>query len=172
MTSLDQFWASAIADALEKAELAGRADIADYLKLRASNDLLRASSVKWLMRGFTEAGDDLLMQGKRLTLNTSAENQFSLGNATMRGSRLEFSHGLRHLSVEAGWPRLPQDGFMRGGALAAARVSHRGKKKDNALLALVRLEEGPAWYVEESSTLRLPLPADFFQSHLEILLGG
>ncbi len=41
VSELDEAWAAALAEAEQKARLAGRKDVAEYLSLRNSNDLLR-----------------------------------------------------------------------------------------------------------------------------------
>lgn len=170
MTELDQFWADEIAGALEKAKAAGRNDIADYLTLRASNDFLRSSAVKWLVRCFVDVADDYLRSGKTITLETDTKHSFSVGNSTMAGSRIAFSHGLRRLTVEAGWTRTPEHGFMRGNSLARARISHFGLAKANNELLLIRSGESPLWVVQEDEMIRKPLFDDFFLVHFKYFL--
>lgn len=170
MTELDQFWASEIADALEKAKATGRHDIADYLTLRASNDLLRSASTKWLLRCFIELADELQQQGRRITLETDTKHSFAIGHSTMAGSRISFGFGLRKLTIETGWTRKPEHGFMRGNTLAHARVNHFGFAKANKHLVLIRAGESPQWVVQEDEDLRSPLFDDFFQQHFDLFL--
>jgi hypothetical protein len=50
------------------------------------------------------------------------------------------------LYVEAGWPRTPRDGIVRGGGLAAANIRHLGIKSANEGLLLAKSHTGaPAW---------------------------
>src|SRR2546430_4475240 len=48
MTELDDAWEMALAEAKRRAHAAGRADISEYLNLRARNDLLRHTRTDWL----------------------------------------------------------------------------------------------------------------------------
>jgi hypothetical protein len=170
VTELDQFWAAELAAALEKAKSAGRGDIADYLTLRASNDFLRSVSVKWLMSAFIDTADEFRVKGRPITLETNTKHEFKAGVNTMVGSKLKFSLGLRALSVEAGWTRLPEHGFIRGNGLAQARVSHFGLHKANKDLLLVKIGERPVWVVQEEEFVRTPLFEDFFHQHFSLLL--
>ena len=45
MSELDEAWAAALSEAERKARLAGRGDVAEYLALKNSNDLLRKAGV-------------------------------------------------------------------------------------------------------------------------------
>ncbi|HET9525160.1 MAG TPA: hypothetical protein VFO99_03285, partial [Pyrinomonadaceae bacterium] len=58
MSELDEAWAAALSEAEQKARLAGRKDVAEYLSLKNSNDLLRKAGVQWLMESFTNAAGD------------------------------------------------------------------------------------------------------------------
>jgi hypothetical protein len=73
----------------------------------------------------------------------------------MVGSLIRFRFGVRSLTIEAGWTRTPADGFMRGGALAAARLTHFGQAKHNAELVLLRPgDNAPQWFaVTRNNTL-------------------
>jgi len=170
VTELDQFWANEIAQALERAKAAGRQDIADYLNLRASNDFLRSAAVKWLMRAFVDTGDEFRLKGRDISLETNASHSFSVGHNTMVGSRLSFRCGLRGLTIEAGWTRIPEHGFMRGGGLAFARVSHYGFVKKTKELLLLKIEERPVWVIQEDEQLRTPLFEDFFHENFSFFL--
>jgi hypothetical protein len=169
VTELDKFWADEIAAALETAKAAGRQDIADYLTLRASNDLLRSTAVKWLMKGFIDTGDQLRLSGKQMSLQTDTQHSFTVGHSTMAGPKLTFSSGLRSLTIEAGWTRTPEHGFMRGGALAYARVLHFGFAKATKNLVLIKVGDRPVWAIEEED-LRTPLFEEFFHENFAFFL--
>ena len=49
MSELDEAWAAALSEAERRARLAGRKDVAEYLSLKNSNDLLRKAGVDWLV---------------------------------------------------------------------------------------------------------------------------
>jgi hypothetical protein len=170
VTELDKFWADEIAGALERAKAAGRTDIADYLTLRASNDLLRAVAVKWLLGCFVGVGDEFRAEGRNITIETETQHSFAIGHSMMIGSKLSFRHGLRGLTIEAGWTRTPEHGFMRGGVLAFARVSHYGYARKTRELLLVRIDERPVWVIQEDERLRTPLFEDFFYEHFSFFL--
>lgn len=171
VTELDQFWANELAQALEKAKAAGRNDIADYLTLRASNDFLRSSAVKWLMRSFTDLAEEFRLTGKTISLETDTKHSFRVGHSTMAGSRLSFRYGVRALTIEAGWTRTPEHGFMRGNSLAHAKISHFGITKANKELVLVKTNDSPLWLVQEDEQIRTPLFEDFFHENFSFLLS-
>jgi len=171
VTELDQFWTDEITQALEKARAAGRHDIADYLSLRASNDFLRSAAVKWLMKSFIDLGDEFRRRGREISLKTDTKHTFSVGHSTMAGSKLSFNCGVRSLTIEAGWTRTPEHGFIRGGGLACARISHFGFAKANKELLLVKVKEHPLWVVQEDENVRTPLFEDFFHENFSFFLG-
>ncbi len=170
MTELDQFWANEIASALEKARAAGRGDVAGYLHLRASNDFLRSIAVKWLMKSFVDIGDEFLLRGRNISLETTTSHRFAVGHSTMVGSRLSFRHGVRALTIEAGWTRTPEDGFIRGGGLACARITHFGFARATRELLLVKINEKPVWVLQENENIRSPLFEDFFHENFSLFL--
>jgi hypothetical protein len=76
------------------------------------------------------------------------------------------------LTVEAGWTRAPGDGFMRGGALAAARISHFGMAKQNSELILLRQDNAPHWFAVERDGKRSLFDSRNLQKHFQIFLGA
>ena len=146
MGELDEAWAAALSEAEQKARLTGRKDIADYLKLRNSNDLVRQAGVDWLIAGFTTLAGDANRLGASIQISKTEGHRFSLGTSTMVGRLLTLTSGVRTLSIEAGWPRTPRDGFVRGGGLACANIRHMGIKTASDELLLSRSTSGaPAW---------------------------
>ena len=75
------------------------------------------------------------------------------------------------MMFEAGWTRTPADGIMRGGVLAAGRISHFGMSRSNADLSLAYQGEVPLWHVEASDGRRLPLRIADLNQHFLIFLG-
>ena len=63
----------------------------------------------------------------------------------MVGRLLTLSSGVRQLHIEAGWPRVPRDGVVRGGGLARANIRHFGIKDANESLLLVTSKGVPRW---------------------------
>ena len=54
MNELDEAWSLMLAGAIQNANASGRGDVADYLALKQSNDLIRQTSVDWLFGSFIE----------------------------------------------------------------------------------------------------------------------
>jgi hypothetical protein len=64
----------------------------------------------------------------------------------MVGHLLTLTSGVRTLSIEAGWPRTPRDGVVRGGGLACANIRHMGIKTVSDELLLAKSNSGaPTW---------------------------
>lgn len=146
MGELDEAWAAALSEAEQRARLSGRKDIADYLSLRNSNDLLRQAGVDWLIAVFTTLAGDANRAGASIQVSKKEDHRFPIGTATMVGQLLTLTSGVRTLSIEAGWPRTPRDGFVRGGGLACANIRHMGIKSASDELLLSKSTNGaPAW---------------------------
>src|SRR6185295_6884069 len=120
MSELDEAWALALSEAERRARLAGRSDIADYLSLKNSNDLLRKAGVDWLLAEFNSLAAEANRAGASIQSAKQEGHRFRTGSSTMVGHLLTFTNGVRTLFVEAGWPRTPRDGFVHGGGLAQA----------------------------------------------------
>jgi hypothetical protein len=145
MNELDEAWSQMLAGAMENARASGRGDVADFLALKQSNDALRQTAVDWLFNSFIEIAAEANRRNALVLIEREEPHEFTFNNATMAGSLLRVRLGVRSLTVEAGWTRLPAHGFMRGGALAAARIRHFGIPEADDELILVRGEESPAW---------------------------
>ena len=170
MGELDEAWAAALSEAEQRARLAGRRDVAEYLSLRNSNDLIRTAGVDWLITVFTTLAGDANRNGASIQISKKEDHRFPIGTATMVGHLLKLSSGVRTLYVEAGWPRTPRDGFVRGGGLACANIRHMGIKTASDELLLSKSTTGaPAWksllrkrpFIHESDLRR----------HIGILIG-
>ena len=146
MSELDEAWAVALAEAEQRARLAGRGDVAEYLALRNSNDLLRKAGIDWLMTSFVNLAGDANRAGASIQVANSDGHRFRAGTSTMVGRLVSLTSGVRQLLVEAGWPRVPRDGIVRGGGLAAANVRHVGIRAADEELLLSRSTAGsPQW---------------------------
>jgi len=168
MSELDEAWALALSEAERKARLAGRRDIADYLSLKNSNDLLRKAGVDWLLAEFTTLAADANRAGASIQISKQEGHRFRTGNSTMVGHLLTLSNGIRTLYVEAGWPRTPRDGVVRGGGLACASIRHLGIRAANEEFLLTKSNNGvPAW---KASGTKHALHAAGMRRHLKILL--
>jgi hypothetical protein len=171
LSGFDEEYERTLTEAQQRARARGRGDVADYLTLKAANDTLRASAVEWLLEGFTALAGELNRAGAGVSLARTDAHRFRVGNSTMVGARLVLSRGLRALTVEAGWPRTPRDGIVRGGGLAGARVGHFGDRKAGEELLLVPAEpEAARWFVIEDTGARAEFLEDRLRRHVRRLL--
>lgn len=167
MSELDEAWALALAEAERRARAQGRGDVAEYIALRASNDLMRATGVEWLLSTLTVLAGEANRRGASVRIEKSEGHRFSVGSATMVGTRVVFRAGVRALTIEAGWPREPRDGFVRGGGLACGRIAHFGKRPPDEELLLVREKDGtPEWFILDRTGARAPLHEARLRQHL------
>ena len=171
MSELDEAWIAAVAEAEQKARLAGRRDIAEYLSLKNSNDLLRKAGVDWLVNSFTAHAGEANRHGSSIKISRELAHRFKVGNSTMVGTLLTLTSGVRTLFVEAGWPRTPRDGIVRGGGLACANIRHMGIKNANDELRLLKSSSGaPVWdMTSRSARHKSVLEADI-RRHLALLV--
>jgi hypothetical protein len=146
MSELDEAWAAALSEAERRARLAGRNEVAEYLSLKNSNDLLRKAGIDWLVAGFTVLAGDANRAGASIQILKDDAHRFRTGSSMMVGPLLTLTQGVRRLYVEAGWPRVPGDGVVRGGGLACANIRHMGIRAANEELLLTKSAKGsPAW---------------------------
>jgi hypothetical protein len=159
-----------MAEAQQRARTQGRGDVLDYLSLKAANDTLRARGVEWLLDAFTSAAGELNRGGAGLALARTDAHRFRVGHSMMTGPRLTLTRGLRALTIEAGWPRGPRDGIVRGGGLASALVGHFGDRKAGEELLLLPFEGEPRWFIIEKTGARTELLESRVRTHLNRLL--
>ena len=172
MHELNEFWANSLEQAIEKARAGGRHDVADYLALKAANDALRAAASRWLFESFLEIAHEAIRRGINLRIENENPHRFEMNRATMVGSLVRFVFGIRSMTVETGWTRTPADGFMRGGALAAARLVHFGQPKHNSELVLLRSAKGePEWFALNRDGSRTPFHTRDILEHFAVFIG-
>jgi hypothetical protein len=138
--------------AAQKAAEAGRHELAEYLRLKASNDAIRSTAVGWLVDGFIEAAGEAMRSRENLFVEREEPHTFKRGNSTMVGTLVEMKQGVRKLSLAAGWARHPSHGIMEKGALAFARFTHLGMPKAGSELRLVHGKDLPQW-IDETGTV-------------------
>ena len=171
MDGFDEDYERRLEEARARAGGAGRGDVLEYLNLKATNDRLRARGVEWLLDAFNAAAGELNRAGAGLALARTDAHRFRVGQSTMVGSRLVLRRGVRQLTVEAGWPRAPRDGVVRGGGLASAQVGHFGNARAGEELLLLPTPEGDArWFVLEQTGARSELRNERLRRHLTLLL--
>ena len=172
MDELDAELEARLAEAHERARTSGRNDVADYILLRAANDQLRNEGVARLLEDFTSAAGEANRHGAGLILERTDSHRFQVGNSTMVGTRLALRVGVRALTVEAGWPRTPRDGIVRGGGLACARVSHFGDRTAGDELLLTQTAgDAPRWLILDETRARTELREERVRAHLARLLS-
>lgn len=172
MDELNETWAKMINEATAKARSQGRADVAEYLALKFANDQFRATACRWLFDSFVELSDKANRRGIKLEIENINLHRFAVGHSTMVGSLLKLKRGVKNLTIEAGWTRTPQDGFIRGNGLARARISHFGMSKQNVELLLVRSAENvPQWFAIDREEKRRIFNSTGLQNHFDIFLG-
>jgi hypothetical protein len=173
VSELDEAWAFALAEAELRARQAGHRDIAKYLALRKSNDLLRKIGIEWLISTFETLAGEANRRGGSIQIAKEHGHRFHVGSSTMVGSLLTLSVRVRKLTVEAGWPRAPKDGFIRGGGLACANIKHLGIKPADDELLLVQSPQGtPRWVIREKRGRQAEVHEDTLQKHISLLLAG
>ncbi len=157
--------------AIANAQATGRSDVAEYLALKATNDSIRSIGCQWIFDSFLELSEEVNRRGIRLDIENENPHRFAVGNSTMVGSLLRFKQGVRNLTVEAGWTRTPNDGFMRGGALAMARILHFGMSKSNAELLLIGSQtKTPQWVSVNKDGNRIGFDSEHLRQHFMIFL--
>ncbi|MEO7971183.1 MAG: hypothetical protein ABI698_07785 [bacterium] len=171
-SDLDQTWANELRDAETRARAAGRADISEYLALRRSNDALRQTACNWLLETFRNLAGEMNRAGASLQISTDDNYRFTVGNAALTGKLLKLENGIRQLLVEVGWPRVPRDGFIRGGGIALGRLRHIGIKSASDQIRLVTSPEGsPRWIVENKSA-HAEIREAHIRGHIAVLLDS
>lgn len=172
MNELNEVWATMMKQAIANAQATGRSDVAEYLMLKANNDSIRSTASQWLFDSFLELSEEVNRKGIRLEIESESPHRFSVASSTMVGKLLRFRHGVRCLTIETGWTRTPTDGFMRGGALAHARISHFGISKANAELLLIKLnQDAPFWVTVEKNGTRNEFTSENLREHFRVFLG-
>ena len=167
----DEEYEQKMSEARARASGGGRNEVLEYLDLKAANDAARTRAIEWLLEAFTAAAGELNRAGAGLTLARTEAHRFRVGSSTMVGTRLVLRRGVRALTVEAGWPRAPRDGIVRGGGLASATIGHFGDARaGEELLLLPSPEGGTRWFVLEQTGARAELAEDRLRRHLSRLL--
>jgi len=171
MSELDEAWAAALAEAEQKARMSGRRDLVDYLSLKNSNDLLRKAGSDWLISTFKVLAGEANRAGGVIQMSSLDAHRFRVGTSTMVGILLTLTNGVRTLFIEAGWPRTPRDGVVRGGGLACGNIRHLGIQSASEELLLLKTNTGvPRWTGLRKAGTRRELHEAHLRDHLAILL--
>jgi hypothetical protein len=172
LSELDEAWAMALAEAERRARVSGRNELADYLSLKNSNDLLRRAGVDWLVSTFMTLAGEANRAGSSIQIVREDGYRFRVGTSTMVGNQVVLTNGVRRLFVEAGWPRTPRDGIVRGRGLACGNIRHFGiRKADQELVLSLSNTGSPSWDVRNEHGPSTSLHESDVRRHLWILLG-
>ena len=153
--------------AAEKAALTGRHELAEYLRLKATNDAIRTTAVGWLLDTFLQIVSAAMRERTNLIVEREEPYAFPRGSSTMVGTLIDVKNGVRRLGLAAGWARTPAHGIMQNHALAYARFTHFGMPEAGAELRLIRGQDLPRWLNEEG----VPTDSGELEHHLNILLS-
>ncbi len=171
MNELDEVWSKMIDEAIGNARGSGRHDVADYLTLKASNDAIRSVAVKWLFDSLIEIAAQANRRNSAVAIEREEPHNFTHHGSNMVGSLLRVRQGVRCITLEAGWTRTPGDGFMRGGSLAVAKITHFGEARSNTELLLIHAEERPQWFVAVENRAGASFSSDDLLRHFGIFIG-
>ncbi|MGE0885830.1 MAG: hypothetical protein AB7P14_20010 [Blastocatellales bacterium] len=158
---------------------------AQYMALKAANDQLREQGKQWLWdclnRLCDEANQRFLSEGDpqmgaaSILVGVQSEWQFKVENSTMAGERFGARYRYRTLTVEAGWPRLPEHGFITDGGLARGRIS----LSQNTMLTPQSIAElilkrdasnNPVWFVTKNKSLDGQITEARLREYLNLIL--
>ena len=167
MTELDHIWSQLLETAASKADETQRKHVAEYLRLKASNDAIRELGVRWLFDTVIEIAGPAMSGQHPVTIEREDPHTFIRGTSKMVGSRLFIRQGVRCLTVEAGWARIPSDGIMQKGALAYARIEHFGMQEKGGEIRLVHGEDLPQWLDDTDNFIDIR----GLQLHFDIFIG-
>ena len=156
-----------INNAAQNAYASGRHELAEYLRLKATNDAIRTAAVGWLLDTFLQLASDAMRERSNLIVEREEPYAFPRGSSTMVGTLIDVKNGVRRLGLAAGWARTPAHGIMQNHALAYARFTHFGLAEHGAELRLVRGDDLPQWLDEAA----VPIDSAELERHLHILLS-
>ena len=171
MNALNEVWEQLIAEAAKNPQNIEQAGLAEFLAVKTANDALRETSVRWLLDTMRNAAEHANLKQANITIESADSHRFSMEKMHLAGAMIKFRQGIRCMTVEAGWTRTPSDGFMRGNALAVARITHFGISQENAELHLIKYEDRPQWFTVTKIGLRLSFEITDLIRHFQIFLG-
>jgi hypothetical protein len=171
VAEITEFWSEIVAGHSGEQGALKTGIVADFIALKASNDEIRNRAVEWLIGSFTELAAHANRHNIPIEIERMEPHNFPAYGANMVGVKTNFRHGIRCLTVEAGWTRTPTDGFMRGGALAIAHIRHFGLKQHNTDLALLKVNEKPQWFLIDNDNTAHPIEFENLVRHMSMLVG-
>jgi len=170
VTELDDVWEQMLAESGSSSVVPDRSVLVDFIALKAANDEIRRRAVEWLIAAFMELAAQVNRRNIAVEVESLEPHNFVAYGANMVGPKVNFRYGLRCLTIEAGWTRVPKDGFMRGGALAVAQIRHFGLKRHGADLALLKNGDLPEWHEIDRENVARPIRFHDLVRHLTLLI--
>lgn len=144
---------------------------ADYLSLRAANDMLRERAKTWV---FETLNSLCLEFGPEVQL-ARQEWKFEVGRSVMVGERFGVRSRGKTLLVEIGWPREPAHGFVPDQGLARGRASLSASPMLSARLLeeLILKAAGsgePHWYAVRDGRPGLEVTTTSLRGYIKTML--
>lgn len=164
---------------------------ADYLALKAANDQLRERGKQWLWDSLNRLCDEINQQllaqdasqkgsaslagAPSILSGVQPDWQFKVENAVMAGERYGARFRYRTLTVEVGWPRLPEHGYITDGGLARGRIglSQNTMIEPQPIAELILKKVGgePAWFVFKNKQLGEQITESRLREHLNQIMA-
>ncbi len=145
----------------------------EYLALRAANDLLREKGKAWIFDTF----DQLVREGGLEILVGRQDWEFTVERSTMVGERLGARLSGKTLTIEIGWPRMPEHGFVPNQGLARGRISLSlspmlSARPAEHLILKAAKDNQPIWYSIVETHLGSELTKDRLAEHLNTMISA
>lgn len=172
MNADKNIWISLLGDPEFQEMFSGRGIIGDYIKLREQNDAIREKAVEVLFAAARTLADEASKQGLTVVVEEFDQCRFESRSARVSGPGIRIRHGVRCLTLEAGWTRVASDGVLSEGALALARISHFGIPEKTALLHLLLFEERPRWFTIGRDGIRRSFEAEDLVGHFQLVTAN
>jgi hypothetical protein len=170
VAEISEFWDEFLNGQAGRSVASEHGVVADLIALKATNDQIRQRAVDWLNGSFIELAAHANRHNFSVEIERKEPHNFAAYGGNMVGVKTSFRHGIRCLTVEAGWTRTPTDGFMRGGALAVAHIRHFGLRQHGTDLALLKTGDSPAWFEIDSDNTARPVELESFIRHMSLLI--
>lgn len=171
MTDTDDLFEQFLAAATLHAPVVRNSSLAGFIALKTANDALRTIHSKRFFDLLTSAAAHAAGKGVAIDVEHADGHRFKIEKMTLAGEVYRFRHGIRCLTAEAGWTRTPSDGFMRGNALAVARLSHFGYARETEELHLLKFEDEPRWFRVAKDATRISFEPEDVVRHFRLLLS-
>lgn len=170
MTAFDEIWGQLVAESGPAGNAPDRRLIYDFIALKNANDEIRNQAVERLIALFTELAAHANRRNIAIAIERDEQHNFKAFGSNMVGVKVSFRHGVRCLTIEAGWTRRAGDGIMRGGALAVAHLRHFGIRRHGSDLVLLKSESGHQWFEVDASNTVHPIRPERLARHLAVLI--